>query len=121
MIRAMIGAAALVAAATGMAHAQGYAASDAAGVTVYGQPRDAYVIRLTTRGKDVPTIRREITWAANEACRKAPRSANILDMRPTYMSICVNQARFDAHRQLDRLIDQRRRGVISVASYDGFY
>lgn len=115
MFRALIGAAALATLA-GAAHAQGYDAySD--GLTVYGQPRDAYVIHLNTRGKDVPTIRREISWASAEACRKAPRTGNVLEMRPTYMSACVNQARFDAHRQLDRLVEQRRRsGVIDVAA-----
>lgn len=116
MFRAAIGAAALItAAAAGAAHAQGYA-SDTSGLTVYGQPRDAYVIRIPTRGKDIPTLRRQISDAAYVACWRAPRTGNVLEMRPTYLSTCVNQARFDANRQLDRVVDLRRRGYINVAS-----
>jgi hypothetical protein len=121
MFRAAIGAAALLAAAaTGAAHAQGFGAYDSQGLTVYGQPRDAYVIRLATRGKDIPTLRREISEAAYVACRRAPRTGNVLEIRPTYMSTCVNQARFDAQRQLDVLADQRRRGFVTVASYNPY-
>lgn len=117
MIRTLLAAAALAGLA-GAAHAQG-SYSDANGVTVYGQPRDAYIIRLDTRGKDVPTIRREITWAAYTACRNAPRlTGDFHEVRPAAMSACVGRASFDAHRQLAALQEQRRRnGYIYAAAY----
>ena len=117
MIRTLVAAGALAALA-GAAHAQGYSSYDP-GLTVYGQPRDAYVIRIDTRGKDDLTIRREITWAAYEACRLAPRTNNPLEVRPTAMSTCVGAARNDAIRQLNALQDRRMRsGYIYTASYD---
>lgn len=120
MIRTLLAAGALAATAiagAGAAQAQGF--NDSNGVTVYGQPRDAYIIRLDTRGKDLPTIRREISWAAYTACRQAPRlTGDFHEVRPAAMSACVGRASLEAHRQLATLQEQRRRnGYIYAAAY----
>jgi hypothetical protein len=133
MIRTLLAASAVVALA-GAAQAQGYDAygydaygQDSGGVTVYGQPRDAYIIRLDTRGKDIATVRREISWAAQTACRNAPRLTNdVHETRPAAMSACVSRASWDANSQLARIQQQRRwnGGYIAVAAndyYDGGY
>ncbi len=70
MFRALIGAAALASAATGAAYAQTSGATG--GLTVFGQPRDAYTIVIPTLGKDKLTVQREISSAAHVACRYAP-------------------------------------------------
>ncbi len=126
IIRTLLAAGAMVGLA-GAAHAQGFVPYESfnatydssSGLTVYGQPRDAYVIRLDTRGKDLPTIHREITFASYEACRNAPRTGNVLEMRPTAISMCVGAARTDAHRQLASLQTQRMRGgYLYTSSYN---
>jgi hypothetical protein len=125
MIRTLMAAAALSAAMAPAALAQGYvytadgyqSSAGVPGVTVFVQPRDAYVIRLSTLGKDVPTVNREITQAAWTACRLAPRTGNALETRPTAMSTCANQAMHDARLQFARILDARRSGYLSVASY----
>jgi hypothetical protein len=128
MIRTLLAAAA-VAALAGAAHAQvvyepspAYdqaSAYDPSGLTVYGQPRDAYIIRLDTRGKDAATVRREISWAAETACSRAPRlTGNLHETRPGAVSACVTQARHDALAQFDRIQAQRRyNGYIYAAAY----
>jgi len=88
---------------------------EVSGLTVYVQPRDAYVIRIDTRGKDERTVHREIAWAAREACARAPRTANVLDTRPSAVSACVGQASHDARRQFDRI--QARRAYYQPAGY----
>ena len=88
------------------------------GVIVQGQPRDAYVIRINTQGKDEPTIRKEIWNASWDACQRAPRSANVLDIRPTYMSWCASQAAYSAMLQLDDILAKRRQGnTVDVSAY----
>jgi hypothetical protein len=88
------------------------------GLVVRGQPRDAYVIRINTQGKDESTIRKEIWGASWEACQKAPRTANVLEVRPTYMTWCASQAAYDAMRQLDDVLAKRRQTTnIDVAGY----
>lgn len=125
MIRTLLTAAAMSAAIAPAAMAQGYVYSadgydysgNVPGVTVFVQPRDAYVIRLSTWGKDIPTVNREITQAAWTACRSAPRTGNALETRPTAMSACAGQAIHDARMQFNRILDSRRSGYLTVASY----
>jgi len=83
------------------------------GLTVYVQPRDAYVIRLDTRGKDPATVYREISHAAQIACARAPRTGNALETRPTAVQSCVSQASWDARAQFHRIQEQR--------GYGGYY
>ena len=92
-----------------------YAGDEVGGLTVYVQPRDAYVIRIDTRGKDERAVHQEIAWAAREACARAPRTANVLDIRPSAVSACVGQATFDARRQFDRI--QARRAYYQPVGY----
>jgi hypothetical protein len=92
--------------------------ADVAGLTVYAQPRDAYVIHISTWGKDVRTVHREINEAAYTACRLAPRTGNTLDTRPSSTSACVTDAIYDARRQFERILDQRRnQGYVYTAAY----
>lgn len=124
MIRTLLTAAALSAAVGPDALAQGYVYSAdpyaytgaLPGVTVYAQPRDAYVIRLSTWGKDPVTVDREITQAAWTACRLAPRTGNALETRPSAMSACAGEAIYDARIQYNRVLASRQTGVIQVAS-----
>jgi len=88
------------------------------GLTVYVQPRDAYVIRLDTRGKDAATVYREISHAAQIACARAPRTGNALETRPTAVQSCVSQASWDARAQFHRIQEQRRYG--GYYAYSGY-
>ena len=121
MNRGIAAAAALFAALPALAvaaPAQPAASDSIGGVFVQGQPRDAYIIRVNTQGKDEPTIRREIWNASWEACQKAPRTGNVLEIRPTYMTWCASQAAYDAMRQLDDVLSKRRQAnSIEVAGY----
>ena len=100
------------------AAAQSGANDPLGGVVVQGQPRDAYVIRINTQGKDEAAIRKEIWNASWEACQRAPRTANVLEIRPTYMSWCASQAAYNAMLQLDDILAKRRQGnTVNVAGY----
>lgn len=114
MVKTLIIAAAVALGATGLAHGQAF--TDRSGFTVYGQPRDAYTIRISTLGKDPSAIRREITDAAYTACRLAANPATRVDLTPTHMLWCVTESRQDAWRQLDRIVEYRRGSEIVVAA-----
>ncbi len=130
MIRTLLTAAALSAAIAPAAISQDYVYTpdayapdgyahprDVPGVTVYVQPRDAYVIRLSTWGKDSPTVNREITQAAWTACRLAPRTGNALETRPAAMSACAKEAIHDARMQFSRIQAARQTGFVQVGAY----
>ena len=96
MIRTLAAVAAL-ASLPALAHAQPYD-YDPNGIVVQAQPRDAYVITISTAGKDESTVRQEIWDAANTACDRAPVD-NPLDLRLEARSACVAEAEYKALSQ----------------------
>jgi hypothetical protein len=104
MIRTLAALAALAAVPT-IAAAQ--SASDDTGLTVLRQRPDSYSIIIQTAGKTPQAVRREISDAAYTACNRLPPSSNRADNTVTGMITCVNQARWDASVQYDRILAQR--------------
>ena len=120
LIRTLIAAVALLM-PFASARAAAPATNDPSGVIVQGQPRNAYVIRLNTTGKDPATIRQEIWSAAWTACQRAPRTANVLDIRPTALHACASEAAWRGMLQLDDIIEKRRQGnTVSIYGYQEY-
>ncbi len=115
MIRTLLIAAAVAAIAPAAFAQPAY--SDSNDVIVQGQPRDAYIIRVDTYGKDEATIRREISDAANTACQRAPSTGNHTDIGVNALQGCITQANSDALVQLGRVLESRRQGYVEVAAF----
>jgi hypothetical protein len=120
MIRNLLMAAALMAAAPVAAFAQPAATGSVGGVVVEGQPRNAYVMRVTTAGKDNATIRQEIWSTAWTACNRAPRTGNTLETRPNQTQWCAMEAASNALRQFDAMAQARKTGAFVDVAAGGY-
>ena len=121
LMRTLIAAWALAAVAPAVVQAAASPADELGGIVVPGQPRDAYVIRLNTQGKAPAAIRQEIWSAAWTACQRAPRTANILEMRPTAMHGCATEAAWRGMVQLEDILEKRAQGpTVSIYAYEEF-
>ena len=124
LMRTLLAAAAvgaLILPATALAQSDPSLGGDVGGVIIQGQPRDAYVIRIDTLGKDAPQIRREIWQAAWTACERAPRTGNVLETRPSQMQWCASEASRGAFMQLEAILDKRARdSYVAVYGYDAY-
>ena len=90
-------------------------AQNAGGIVVEPRARVPYVIYLDVTGKERAEIRRMIWDAAPIACRYAPRTSNVLDIRPTTTSTCVSQAADGALVQMHTVLKQSEERPFEVA------
>ena len=121
LMRVLIAAAAIAALSPGVAQAAAAPADDMGGIVVPCQPRNAYVIRLNTQGKEPAAIRQEIWSAAWTACQRAPRTGNVLEIRPTAMHACATEAAWRGMVQLENILEKRAQGpTVSIYAYEEF-
>jgi hypothetical protein len=96
--------------------------ADVGGVVVEGQPRNAYVMRVTTAGKTDQAVRQEIWATAWTACNRAPRTGNQVETRPNQTQWCAMEAAQNALQQFDTMAKARQRGAfVDVSTYGAGY